>query len=154
MLNEGLYQTKIKPTRTIDISMKSQIYWSEFDMRQTKFLINFYRYHVQLTLNFINNPVCIVTYHEHYGIKTCASVHYKLHAFCEHDDVIKWKHFSASLAICAGNSPVTGEFPAQRPMTWSFDDFFDLRNCNECQWIMPQYKFIPCGNNFDHYFEE
>ena len=35
--------------------------------------------------------------------------------------------FSGLLAICAGNSPVTGEFPAQRPMTWSFDVFFDLR---------------------------
>ena len=35
--------------------------------------------------------------------------------------------FSALLAICAGNSPVTGEFPAQRPVTQSFDVFFDLR---------------------------
>ena len=35
--------------------------------------------------------------------------------------------FSALLAICAGNSPVTGEFLAQRPVTWSFDIFFDLR---------------------------
>ena len=34
---------------------------------------------------------------------------------------------SALLAFCAGNSPVTGEFPAQRPMTRSFDFFFDLR---------------------------
>ena len=34
--------------------------------------------------------------------------------------------FSALLAICAGNSPVSGEFPAQRPVTRSFDDFFDL----------------------------
>ena len=40
---------------------------------------------------------------------------------------IKWKQFSALLAICAGNSPVTGEFPAQRPVTRSFDIFFDLR---------------------------
>ena len=36
-----------------------------------------------------------------------------------------WRHrmetFSALLAICAGNSPVTGEFPAQRPVTRSFD---------------------------------
>ena len=31
--------------------------------------------------------------------------------------------FSALLAICAGNSPVTGEFPAQRPVTRSFDVF-------------------------------
>ena len=37
------------------------------------------------------------------------------------------KTFSASLAICAGNSPVTGEFPAHRPVTRSFDVFFDLR---------------------------
>ena len=34
--------------------------------------------------------------------------------------------FSALLAFCAGNSPVTGEFPAQRPVAWSFDVFFDL----------------------------
>ena len=34
--------------------------------------------------------------------------------------------FSALLALCTGNSPVTGEFPAQRPVTWSFDVFFDL----------------------------
>ena len=35
--------------------------------------------------------------------------------------------FSVLLAICAGNSPVPGEFPAQRPVTRSFDVFFDLR---------------------------
>ena len=35
--------------------------------------------------------------------------------------------FSALLAICAENSPVPGEFPAQRPVTRSFDVFFDLR---------------------------
>ena len=42
-----------------------------------------------------------------------------------------WRHqmetFAALLAICAGNSPVPGEFPAQRPVTRSFDAFFDLR---------------------------
>ena len=35
--------------------------------------------------------------------------------------------FSALLAICAGNSPVPDEFPAQGPVTRSFDVFFDLR---------------------------
>ena len=35
--------------------------------------------------------------------------------------------FSALLAICAGNSPATGELPAQRPVTRSFGVFFDLR---------------------------
>ena len=42
-----------------------------------------------------------------------------------------WRHqmenFSALLAICAGNIRVTGEFPAQRSVTRSFDFFFDLR---------------------------
>ena len=42
-----------------------------------------------------------------------------------------WRHqmetFSALLAICAGNSPITGEFPAQRLVTRSIDVFFDLR---------------------------
>ena len=42
-----------------------------------------------------------------------------------------WRHqmetFSALLAICAGNSPGPGEFPAQRPVMRSFDVFFDLR---------------------------
>ena len=41
-----------------------------------------------------------------------------------------WRHqmetFSVLLAICGGNSPVTGEFPSQRPVTRSFDVFFDL----------------------------
>ena len=34
--------------------------------------------------------------------------------------------FSALLATCAGNSPVPGEFPAQRPVMRSFDVFFNL----------------------------
>ena len=46
------------------------------------------------------------------------------------NDVTWWRHqmetFSALLAICAGNSPVPGEFPTQRPVTRSFDVFFDL----------------------------
>ena len=43
----------------------------------------------------------------------------------------RWRHqietFSALLAICAGNSPAPGEFPTPRPVTRSFDVFFDLR---------------------------
>ena len=35
--------------------------------------------------------------------------------------------FSASLAICAGELPFTGEFSTQRPVTRSFDVFRDLR---------------------------
>ena len=42
-----------------------------------------------------------------------------------------WRHqmetFSTLLALCAGNSPVPGEFPTQRPVMRSFDVYFDLR---------------------------
>ena len=48
-----------------------------------------------------------------------------------------WRHqmetFSALLALCAGNSPVPGEFPTQRPVTRSFDVFFDVR-----VWVNPR----------------
>ena len=44
--------------------------------------------------------------------------------------------FSALLAICAGNSPATGEFPMQMPVMQSYDIFFDLLLNNRCrkQW--------------------
>ena len=53
-----------------------------------------------------------------------------------------WRHqmetfFSALLALCAGNSPITGEFPAQRPVTRSFNAFFDLplnKRLSEQSW--------------------
>ena len=50
---------------------------------------------------------------------------------CHYMQYTWWRHqmetFSALLAICAGNSPASGEFPAQRPVTRSLDVFFDLR---------------------------
>ena len=42
--------------------------------------------------------------------------------------------FSALLAICAGNSPVTGEFPAQRPVTQSFDVLLHQNKRLSKQW--------------------
>ena len=79
-----------------------------------------------------------------------------------------WRHqmetFSPLLAICAGNSPVTGDFPAQRPVTRSFDVFVDLhlnkRLSKEARitlmknddaisglWAIssPTYHWIPCS---------
>ena len=51
-----------------------------------------------------------------------------------------WHHqmetFSALLALCVGNSPVPGEFPAQRPVTRSFDVLFDLR---PNKWLSKQW---------------
>ena len=46
--------------------------------------------------------------------------------------------FSPLLAICVGNSSVTGEFPAQLPVTRSFDVFFTGHLCGEFishRWI-------------------
>ena len=43
----------------------------------------------------------------------------------------RWRHqmetFAGLLALWVGKSPVTGEFPSQKPVTRSFDFFFDLR---------------------------
>ena len=42
-----------------------------------------------------------------------------------------WRHqmetYSTLLALCAGNSPITGKFRSQRPVTQGIDIFFDLR---------------------------
>ena len=45
--------------------------------------------------------------------------------------------FAALLALCAGNSPVTDEFPAQRPVMRSFDIFFNVslnKRLNKLSW--------------------
>ena len=77
------------------------------------------RYPYQRSVTFCNMTSLQGPYHRHvmvYGQLTC---------------MLWWRHqmetFSAWLALCAGNSPVSSEFPAQRPMTQSFGVFFDLR---------------------------
>ena len=40
--------------------------------------------------------------------------------------------FSALMALCQQNPPVTGGFPSQRPVTWSFDVFFICTWTNGC----------------------
>ena len=68
---------------------------------------------------------------------------------------------SAFLAICAGNSPVPGEIPTQRPVTRSFDVFFDLRPNKRLskQWWGWWFEMPSCplwchwnvlGKNLDH----
>ena len=85
-----------------------------------------------------NNPedilVQVITWYQGQGAIPWANVNPDL---CWHMaslgrtySITWWRHqmetFSALLVICAGNSPVTGEFPAQRPVTRSFDVFFYL----------------------------
>ena len=60
-------------------------------------------------------------------------------SFKEHGTLLTswWRHqmetFSALLVLCVGNSPVTGEFPSQRPVTRGFDVVFDLSLKN--RWV-------------------
>ena len=68
------------------------------------------------------------------AIKHCLEEGITPFCFEQLDDIgTWWRHqmetFSALMAICAGKSPVTGEFTAQRPVTRSFD--FSLI----CVWI-------------------
>ena len=77
------------------------------------------------------------------------------------------------LALCAGNSPVTGEFPTQRPVMQSFGVFFDLRqnkrlskqwwgwwfetpscpslhHCNEMLFIYIYFTIIQASNELNN----
>ena len=75
--------------------------------------------------------------------------------------------FSALLVICAGNSPITGAFPAQRPVMRNFNVSFDLR-LNErlskqtwCWWFespsrllwrhsnVNEFRFISCASSLN-----
>ena len=48
---------------------------------------------------------------------------------------------SMLLALCERNPLVTGGFPSQRPVTWSFDIFFDLR-LNKWLSNQPRHRWI------------
>ena len=57
--------------------------------------------------------------------------------------ISRWRHqmetISPLRALCEGNPPVTGGFPSQRPVTWSFDVFFDL--CLKKQLSKPSRRW-------------
>ena len=70
------------------------------------------------------------THHAQYAFHWSDSVHFLIPPVITYCNSW-WRHqmetSSALLALCAGNSPVAGEFPSQRPVTRSFGVFFDLR---------------------------
>ena len=56
-------------------------------------------------------------------------------------NTFKMTSSNGNISFCEGNSPVTGEFPSQRPVTRSFDVFFEL-HLNKllskpliCRWL-------------------
>ena len=68
-----------------------------------------------------------------------------------------WRHqmetFSALLALCAGNSPVTGEFPALKWIFWTggFSRDWILRWVSESFPICKQCPCSGCGTNMHTY---
>ena len=69
-----------------------------------------------------------------------------------------WRHqmetISALLALCAGNSPVAGEFPSQRPVTRSFDVLFDLcPNKRLGKQLWGWWFETPVGSSWRHCYE-
>ena len=56
---------------------------------------------------------------------------------------------SSLLALCVGNSPVTGEFPTQRPVKWNFDVFFDLGLNNQLSKESWGWWFWRYGTHYD-----
>ena len=108
--------------------------------------------------------LCFLNWQPEYAVEQTVEL-----PWCSWNITVTWWHhqmetFSALLAICAGNSPVTGEFPAQRPVARNFDVFFDLwlnnrlstqswgcwfetplhplwRHCNVCTLYIPAAGF-------------
>ena len=94
----------------------------------TEFFSNWWRHHAnaQWRSGDDGRPECVIIMVVMGSILICTKY------FGDHSLMSWWRHqmekFSVLLDLCVGNSPVTGEFPAQRPVTRSFDVFFDLRH--------------------------
>ena len=65
----------------------------------------------------------------------------------------KMETFSALLALCAVNLPVTGQFPSQRPVMLSFGVFFNLRLNKRLRKQSRRWWFIetPLRSSIRHY---
>ena len=77
-----------------------------------------------LWIKWILQQVCQYWFHLVIHVCVCISSKWKQNTstwWCHQIETI-----SALLALCAGNSPATGEFPSQRPVTRNFDVVFDL----------------------------
>ena len=115
----------------------------EYNMRSTKYyqdrvqildwkLVHRSTIHISIfplivfcVFSWINRyAICLFTFH-------CWSLKPLSQEWWEYDNsrlCHQMETFFASLVLCAGNSPVTGEFPSKRSVTRSFDVFF-------CAWI-------------------
>ena len=92
-------------------------------------------------------------YHKTYiAFLSGSACHAIQHTLCHH----QMETFSALLAICAGKSPVPGEFPTQRPVTRSFDVYFDLHPNKWLRkqlwgwWFKTPSRSLWCHRNVHH----
>ena len=116
------------------VVIKSHSGWGHLEIVQFALSWKWQRRHLNYVLNARFKLKQLITYapvHLKYfrGVYKICEMH---RLTCLHGwRIAWWRHqmetFSALLAICPGNSPVTGEFPAQKPVAHSFDVFFDLR---------------------------
>ena len=95
-----------------------------------------------LLTNYLYNLVVISNLSEHLKLLLFAQtgVPALIQDQTFHDDVIKWKHFRVT-AICAWNSPVTGEFASERPVMSSLI----------CAWINGWVNNYEAGNLRRHH---
>ena len=97
-----------------------------------------------LSGNLIRGPLCLQLANESLRVDRSLPTQQMVSAKLWWIPNTWWRHqmetFSALLAICAGNSPVPGKFPAQRPVTRSFD--FSLI----CVWINGWVNNLEAGD--------
>ena len=74
------------------------------------------------SVSIVYSTACSGTGHRKYQSSASLAFVREIHTWWRH----QMETFSALLAICMGNSPASGEFPTQRPVTRSFGVFFDV----------------------------
>ena len=104
----------------------------------------------EAALNNLGN-IIIWTHSKTNGVATTKQIATNLRIYIFHDDVIKWKHFSALLAICAGNSPVPVNSPHKGqwrgPLMFSFiyawiNDWVNNREAGDLRHQRGHYDII------------
>ena len=103
------------------MSLNVKQHWNRYIVILIKFSLLASAEVVKIT---VQPMIKILSKWQHFCFSEC---HMKTHlCFFKHDDVIKWKHYRVTGPLC-GEVTGPGEFPKQRPVTRSFDVFFDLR---------------------------
>ena len=100
-------------------------------MQTTAVLKNSRHEKAPLNLKYKQNDVTFVLHVIQVSIKKVKlDWHNTRHPRLAHKGEPWWRHqmktFSVLLALCVGNSPVTSEFPSQRPVKWNLSCFFYL----------------------------